>query len=140
MRSLAVRLLLSILVLIIVPGAFAHDVTLSGTSSFASLDGSASDHDGTANGVFTVDDGNLVVNGTVQCNDDGPGSNSACAMAFDVSGNLTINGGGAFYAENRSASGSGASCSPTFTGTARSVPGSMTNPSLVVRSATASRR
>jgi hypothetical protein len=116
MRSLSVRLLLSFLVLIIVPPAFAHDVTLSGTTSFASLDGSSSDHDGSANGVFTVNDGNLVVNGVVNCNDDGPGSNSACSMAFSVSGNLSVNTGGALYAENRSAGGTGGAITLTVGG------------------------
>ena len=56
MRSLSVRLLLSFLTLILVPTALAHDITLTGTSTFAALDGSSSDHDGSANGVFTVDD------------------------------------------------------------------------------------
>ena len=116
MRSLSVRLLLSFLILIVVPTAFAHDITVSGTTSFASLDGSSSDHDGTANGVFTVDDGNLVINGVVNCNDDGPGSNSACAMAFAVSGNMTVNAGGALYAENRSASGTGGAITLTVGG------------------------
>jgi len=116
MRSLSIRLLFSFLVLIIVPTALAHDVTLSGTSSFASLDGSSSDHDGVANGIFTVNDGNLVVNGVVNCNDDGPGSNSACSMAFQVSGDLTVNAGGALYAENRSASGTGGAITLTVGG------------------------
>ncbi|MGZ5431563.1 MAG: tandem-95 repeat protein [Thermoanaerobaculia bacterium] len=116
MRSLSVRLLLSFLILIVVPTAFAHDVTLNGTSSFAALDGSSSDHDGVTNGVFTVDDGNLVVNGAVNCNDDGAGNNSACSMAFAVSGNLSVNGGGALYAENRNASGTGGAITLTVGG------------------------
>ncbi|HEX2836409.1 MAG TPA: Ig-like domain-containing protein [Thermoanaerobaculia bacterium] len=115
MRSLSVRLLLSFLVVLVTPALLAHDVTLSGTQSFASIDGSASDHDGAVNGVFTVDDGNLTVNGVVNCNDDGA-SASACAMAFNVSGNLTINNGGALYAENRSGSGTGASITLTVGG------------------------
>lgn len=115
MRSLSFRLLFSVTALMVVPIAFAHDVTLTGTSSFASLDGSSSDHDGVANGVFTVDDGNLIVNGVVNCNDDT--STNACAMAFNVSGNLTVNAGGAFYAENRSGSGKGAAITLTVGGT-----------------------
>ena len=72
MRSPSLRALLSLFVLLVLsPAAFAHDVTLSGTLSFASLDGSSDDHDGIADGVFTVNDGNLVVNGIVSCNDDG---------------------------------------------------------------------
>jgi large repetitive protein len=107
MRSLSVRLLLSLVSLLCVPALFAHDVTISGTNTFASLDGSSSDHDHLVNGVFTVNDGNLIVNGTVNCNDDGASANSACAMAFAVSGNVTINAGGALYAENRVGNGSG---------------------------------
>jgi hypothetical protein len=114
MRSLSVRLLLSFLVLIIGPTAFAHDVTLSGTTSFASLDGSSSDHDGSLNGVFTVNDGNLIVNGVVNCNDDSTAS--ACAMAFNVSGNMSVNTGGALYAENRSGSGIGGAITLTVGG------------------------
>jgi hypothetical protein len=114
MRSLSVRLLLSFCVLVLAPTLLAHDVTLTGNVTFASLDGSSSDHDGTANGVFTVNDGNLTVNGTVNCNDDsGP---SACAMAFAVSGNMTVNSGGALYAENRSGSGNGGAITLTVGG------------------------
>jgi Bacterial Ig domain/Bacterial cadherin-like domain len=105
MRSLS-ALALSLFVGMAAPAAFAHDVTISGTTSFAALDGSSLDHDGVANGVFTVSDGNLVVNGVVNCNDDGVGD-SACSMAFAVSGNMTVNSGGALYAENRSGGGTG---------------------------------
>src|ERR1051326_3752002 len=106
MRSPSLRLFLSLCALIVAPSVFAHDVTISGTTSFAALDGSSLDHDGVANGVFTVSDGNLVVNGVVNCNDDG-GGDSACSMAFSVSGNMTINSGGALYAENRTGAGTG---------------------------------
>ena len=116
MRSLSVRALLSLFVLLVLtPAVFAHDVTLTGTQSFASLDGSASDHDGTVNGVFTVSDGNLTVNGVVNCNDDG-GGDSACPMTFAVSGNLTINSGGALFAENRSGGGTGGAITLTVGG------------------------
>ncbi len=116
MRSLSVRALLSLFVLLVLtPAVFAHDVTLTGTQSFASLDGSASDHDGTVNGVFTVSDGNLTVNGVVNCNDDG-GGDSACPMTFVVSGNLAINSGGALFAENRSGGGTGGAITLTVGG------------------------
>ena len=113
MRSLTVRLFLASLILVGIP-VFAHDVTVSGTQSFASLDGSASDHDGSVNGVFTVNDGNLTVNGVVNCNDDV--ATSACAMAFNVSGNMTIATGGALYAENRSGGGTGGAITLTVGG------------------------
>src|SRR5687768_4112371 len=86
--------------------AYADDVTVSGNVAFSALDGSVLDHDGVANGVFTVSDGNLTVLGTVNCNDDGPGNASACAMRFTVSGDMTITAGGALYAENRTGGGS----------------------------------
>jgi large repetitive protein len=87
--------------------ALADDVTISGTVNFSSLDGSSLDHDGAANGVFTVDDGNLTVLGTINCLDDGPGNNSACPMAFAVSGNFTMAPGSAIFAENRRGGGTG---------------------------------
>jgi hypothetical protein len=114
MRSLSVRLLLSLIVLFATPALFAHDVTISGTQNFASLDGSSSDHDATVNGVFTVNDGNLTVNGVVNCNDDT--TTSACPMAFAVSGNMTVNSGGALYAENRSGGGNGGAITLTVGG------------------------
>ena len=49
--------------------ASAATVTLSGSILFSSLDGSAQDSDGLANGVFTVN-GDLVLDGTINCNDD----------------------------------------------------------------------
>ena len=113
MRSLSVRLLLSFLVLIAFP-ALAHDITVSSPTQFVALDGSPSDHDGVANGVFTVNDGNLVINAAINCNDDT--TTNACAMAFSVSGNLTVNGGGALYAENRSGSGTGGAITLTVGG------------------------
>jgi hypothetical protein len=113
MRSLPLRLVFFVLVILTVP-VLAHDVTISGTQTFAALDGSASDHDGSANGVFTVNDGNLVVNGAVNCNDDT--TTSACNMAFNVSGDLTINAGGALYAENRSGGGAGGAITLTVGG------------------------
>ncbi|HEY6210928.1 MAG TPA: Ig-like domain-containing protein, partial [Vicinamibacterales bacterium] len=114
MRFLSIRLLLCLACVFATPAIFAHDVTITGTQTFASLDGSSADHDGTANGVFTVNDGNLIVNGVVNCNDDS--STNACAMAFSVSGNLTVNSGGALYAENRSGSGTGGAITLTVGG------------------------
>jgi large repetitive protein len=83
----------------------ADDVTVSGNVTFASLDGSSLDHDGAANGIFTVDDGDLTVLGTISCNDDS--GTSACAMQFAVSGDIVIENGAAIYAENRKGGGNG---------------------------------
>lgn len=100
-------LLLSLTILAFALPAMADNVTISGTVNFSSLDGSALDHDGVANGVFTVDDGDLTVLGTINCND--TSSTNACAMSFAVSGNLSVQAGAAIYAENRSGGGSGGS-------------------------------
>ena len=98
-------LLLSLL-LVVFALPLAADVTVTGTVNFSSLDGSAQDDDHTANGVFTVN-GNLTIQGTVNCNDSGPGNNSACAMRFSAAGNITLAPGSALYAENRVGPGSG---------------------------------
>jgi hypothetical protein len=103
---LRLHLLLLVLFAIAAVPAMAHDVTISGNVTFASLDGSSLDHDGVVNGVFTVNDGNLIVNGTINCNDDS-GSDSACNMSFVVSGDVIINSGGGIFAENRTGTGSG---------------------------------
>src|SRR5438045_112170 len=87
--------------------AFADNVTISGDVTFTSIDGSVLDHDHVANGVFTVDDGNLTVLGTISCNDTGPGANSACAMAFNVSGDVLLARGSSLFAENRTKAGNG---------------------------------
>jgi hypothetical protein len=111
MRFFPARVLLSALLLslMLAAGAAADDVTLSGVIAFNSLDGSADDHDGAANGVFTVNDGNLVIDGTIQCNDDLPlpGTSSACPIRLAVSGDLVLNSGAAVVAENRRGSGNG---------------------------------
>jgi hypothetical protein len=86
--------------------ALASNVTINGTASFSSLDGSVDDQDHVVNGIFTVT-GDLIVNGTINCNDEGAGSNSACAMRFDVSGNVVMNAGSGMFAENRLGAGSG---------------------------------
>jgi len=105
MRSLSVRLFLLSLLLALPSVAFAQNVTLSGAVQFSALDGSVDDQDHTVNGVFTVN-GDLTVNGTVSCNDDS-GRTSACAMAFNVGRDLTVNAGGALFAENRTGTGTG---------------------------------
>ncbi len=114
MRSVSLRVFFVLLATFVTASAFAHDVTLSGTTSFAAIDGSANDHDNAVNGVFTVNDGNLVVSGVVNCNDDS--TESACAMAFAVSGNMTVTTAGALYAENRSGGGSGGAITLTVGG------------------------
>jgi hypothetical protein len=114
MRLFSLRLLSLLVVSLFATAVFAHDITITGTQNFSSLDGSSADHDGVVNGVFTVSDGNLVVNGVVNCNDDT--TTSACPMSFVVSGNMTINSGGALYAENRSGSGTGAAITLTVGG------------------------
>jgi hypothetical protein len=86
--------------------ALAANVTVNGTTSFSSLDGSLDDQDHLVNGTFTVN-GDLIVNGTINCNDDSPGNTSACSMRFVVSGNVVLNAGSGIFAENRHGSGSG---------------------------------
>ncbi|HEY2090520.1 MAG TPA: Ig-like domain-containing protein, partial [Thermoanaerobaculia bacterium] len=114
--------------------AFAS-VTVSGTNSFASLDGGPDDADHTVNGVFTVN-GDLIVNGTINCNDatSGAGS-SACPMQFVVSGNLTLSAGSGVFSENRASDGNGANISFTvggdvlIQGTTLSTPGAIVSSS-----------
>ncbi|HSK80626.1 MAG TPA: hypothetical protein VLQ45_29500, partial [Thermoanaerobaculia bacterium] len=97
---------------------FADDVTLTGTLSFGTLDGSAQDHDGAVNGVFTVNDGDLMIGGTVQCNDDPPlpQNAGACPISINVSGDLIVEAGGAIFAENRRGTGKGGNISHTVGG------------------------
>src|SRR5438876_5186158 len=109
-RLWLVSLLLGVLAL----PTFADNVTVSGNVTFASLDGSSLDHDGMANGTFTVNDGDLTVLGSINCNDDA--TRDACAMNFAVSGNFTIASGGALYAENRRGNGVGANITATVGG------------------------
>jgi large repetitive protein len=115
MSKPATRLLLLLFVLTALAMPALADVTISGTTSFASLDGSALDDDHAVNGVFTVN-GNLTVLGTINCNDDGAGSNSACPMQFVVSGNFVMASGSALYAENRKGFGNGGNVSVTAGG------------------------
>ncbi|MGH9143183.1 MAG: putative Ig domain-containing protein, partial [Vicinamibacterales bacterium] len=96
--------------------AFAANVTVNGVASFSSLDGSIDDADHVVNGVFTVN-GNLTVNGTINCNDGVGFPVSPCPMQFNVSGDMTVNAGGALYAEDRIATGSPASITLNVGGT-----------------------
>ena len=106
MRSLSIRVVLAFALALVPMYALAANVTISGTTAFAAIDGGVDDEDHVANGVFTVT-GNLTVNGTINCNDDGAGANSACPMQFMVGGNLVLNAGSAIFAENRSKAGNG---------------------------------
>jgi hypothetical protein len=88
----------------------AGDVPINSPALFSTLDGSALDADGVANGVFTVNGALTIGNGgSVTCNDDPPvpGNAGGCAMRFQVSGNVTVEAGGSLYAENRRSGGSG---------------------------------
>jgi hypothetical protein len=73
------------------------------------LDGSADDADGIVNGVLTVM-GNLTITGTGSINANDPATpvnNGACPIKINVSGNMTIQSGGAIFAENRVVIGNG---------------------------------
>ena len=87
----------------------ADDVLVTGNVRFSDLDGSADDHDGVANGTFTVDDGNLTIAGTISCNDDLPLPSfaSACDITIVVSGSVLMEPGSAILAENLRGLGNG---------------------------------
>jgi VCBS repeat-containing protein len=112
---LLVFFLFALLLVAALPAA-ADNVMISGNVTFASLDGSAADHDHAVNGVFTVNDGNLTIQGSVNCNDTGAGSSSACSMAFATSGNFTMTAGSSLYAENRVGGGNGGNITITAGG------------------------
>ncbi len=112
MRSLSIRVVLAFALALVPMYALAANVTISGTTTFAAIDGGVDDEDHVANGVFTVT-GNLTVNGTISCNDTGAGNASACPMQFVVGGNLLLATGSGVFAENRASEGSGANI--TFT-------------------------
>jgi hypothetical protein len=114
MRRIARQFFPVVFMLFALP-ALASNVTVNGTVNFSALDGSADDADHVVNGVFTVN-GDLTVNGTINCNDDGPGNNSACNMRFAVSGNVVMNAGSAMYAENRHGTGNGGNITITAGG------------------------
>jgi hypothetical protein len=126
--------LIALTVFIVPTFAFAS-VTVSGTTTFASLDGGPDDADHSVNGVFTVN-GDLTVNGTINCNDatSGAGS-SACPMQFVVTGNLTLAAGSGVFAENRASDGNGANIMFTvggnvlIQGTTLSTPGAIVSSS-----------
>jgi hypothetical protein len=90
-------------------GLAAGDLTISTPSTFASLDGSAADGDGVADGVLTIN-GNLTIatGGSITCNDPSvPSTDSACPIRIAVGGNLDIQAGGSILAENNVGTGSG---------------------------------
>lgn len=88
--------------------ALASSKTISSPATFASLDGSVLDDDGSANGTFTVN-GDLTLNGTgsITCNDTGAPNNSACPIKISVSGNLLMDPGTSILAENQVSGGNG---------------------------------
>jgi VCBS repeat-containing protein len=102
------RFLLFVVLLLVASFPAFADVTISGTTTFSALDGSALDDDHTVNGIFTVN-GNLTVLGTINCNDaSSGGGSSACPMQFAVTGNLDLGPGSGVFAENRASDGNGA--------------------------------
>ena len=111
----------------------ADPVTIVGPVAFSTLDGSSADHDGAANGVFTVDDGPLIVKGQITCLDEAPLPVGAggCAIALAVSGDLTLEAGSAILTENRRGAGAGGAITLTvggkltLKGTTGSTPGAV---------------
>src|SRR5437016_2565865 len=105
MRSLSIRVVLTFALALVPMYALAANVTISGTTTFAAIDGGVDDEDHVANGVFTVT-GNLTVNGTINCNDDGAGAIVSSAKTNDGNpahgGDITVNAGGTFTQESGS--------------------------------------
>jgi hypothetical protein len=141
MKALRVTSLLCMLLLpfVMFPDpATASSLTLSGNMRFASLDGSSQDADGTANGVFTVN-GDLVLDGTINCNDDLPlpGNAGGCPVRIAVSGNMTMNAGSGIFTENRRETGNSGAISLTvggdliLHGPAASLPGAVVSSSRI---------
>jgi hypothetical protein len=90
--------------------AQAHDVLIpAGVVRFADLDGSPEDHDGLADGVFSVDDGNLSIEGTITCDDAAPlaAAASACAIRLNVSGHVLLGSRATLLARNMRGAGNG---------------------------------
>ena len=122
--------------------ASASTVTLSGNILFSSLDGSAQDSDGLANGVFTVN-GDLVLDGTINCNDDSSpaGSAGACPIRITTFGDLTLRAGSGIFVENRRGSGAAGSIlltvggNLTLRGPAGSLPGAIVSSSRLSNAA-----
>lgn len=82
---------------------------ISSPTTFANLDGSPTDADGSKNGIFTINGDLTIANGgSITCNDpSSPSDNSACPIKINVSQNFTIESGGAVLAENNNGGGSG---------------------------------
>ncbi|HEX9985548.1 MAG TPA: Ig-like domain-containing protein [Thermoanaerobaculia bacterium] len=140
------RLWLLILSVLVVAVPASANVTVSGNVQFSSLDGSAQDADGVANGIFTVN-GDLTVQGTINCNDDaGSVNNSGCPMTFAVSGDVSMLPGSALLAENRRGGGSGgditinAGGSVTLQGPSALLPGARISTSRIVNGSASSSR
>jgi VCBS repeat-containing protein len=110
--------------------AVADDVTVSGVVNFSALDGSSLDHDGSANGTFSVTDGSLSVLGVINCND--VSGTNACAMNFAVSGDFVMAPGSALYAENRSGGGRGGDVSLTIGGDLILAAATATQPGAII--------
>jgi hypothetical protein len=89
--------------------AHPGDLTINTERTFASLDGSADDHDGLANGVLTLH-GDLLLDtgGSITCFDPAlPTSAGACAINLLGDGSLEMKAGSAILAENRIDGGGG---------------------------------
>src|SRR4051794_33147499 len=98
---------LALLVTTAASPALATTLTLTGTVQFSSLDGSADDSDPTP-GIFAYN-GDLVIDGTINCNDDAPLplAAPACPISIRTSGDLVMDAGSAILAENRRSTGNG---------------------------------
>jgi hypothetical protein len=106
---LAIAMLLPGLILLGARLALAHDVTIPAVTTFATLDGGPEDHDGLANGCFTVSDGNLTLatGGSITNNDVGVPGASAGAICIVVSGDMDMQAGSSILAENTNNGGNG---------------------------------
>ena len=117
-RVAVIVTLCAVVGLLVRPTLRAHDVTITGTVPFSTLDGSVDDHDGATNGVFTVNDGNLTLDGVIVCNDDdvSPAMTNGCAVTLSVTGDLTLQPNSAILAQNRVGAGNGGAISLTVGG------------------------
>jgi hypothetical protein len=89
-------------------GAKANDLIIAAPTTFSSLDGSANDSDGVANGVLTVDNLVIMPGGSITFNDPAsPRNASAGPIKIVVTGDVLIEAGGAITAENQVSGGSG---------------------------------
>ena len=105
---------LSALLTLAADPAQAHDVLIpAGLVRFVDLDGSPEDHDGLADGVFSVDDGNLTIEGTITCDDAAPlaVAASACAIQLNVSGDVLLGSRAFLIARNLRGAGNGGNVS-----------------------------